>query len=94
MAGIIFFEDRGNPTGNEHLINSDSGSSFEGTVYLSRGRLTINSNATSNGSSPFTAFVAYRFEINSSSGIEVNTDYEDSDVPLPKELGPGIALRL
>lgn len=94
LAGIIVFEDRSNPIDNEHLINSDTTSTFEGTVYLSRGKLTINSNATSNGTSPFTAFVAYRFEINSSSGIEINSDYEDSDVPVPKELGAGLTLRM
>lgn len=94
MAGIIVYEDRGNPLENEHLINSDATSTFEGTVYLPRGRLVINSNATSNGSSPFTAFVAYRFEVNSASGIQINTNFEDSVVPLPKNLSGGRSLRL
>ena len=94
MVGIVFFEDRSNSTGNEHLFNSNTTSFFEGTVYLPRGRIKINSLATSNSASPYSAFVAYRFELNENSGIEIDTDFGSSDVPLPKELGPGIALRL
>lgn len=94
MAGILIFEDRSNSIGNAHTLNSSSTSAFEGTVYLPRGTLMLNNSSDPNGSSPYTAFIAYRFDINSSSILEINTDFADSDVPLPSALGPGSALRL
>ncbi len=70
-----------------HLINSDSASSLEGTVYLPNGEVKINSGSTLGGPASYSIFIAKQYEINSGSSLVLNSDYEDSDVPLPAGLG-------
>ncbi|MCD2174341.1 TadE/TadG family type IV pilus assembly protein [Rhizobium sp. C4] len=41
MAGILFFEDRGAPTGRLHQIGSRIAPQLLGTIYLSRGKLVV-----------------------------------------------------
>jgi|GEM_PF-1354659 len=46
MAGIIFFEDRAAPLGQQHYISSRAADKIEGTVYLSRNSLVIGEKPT------------------------------------------------
>ena len=58
MAGILFYQDRDVEDGTVHLINSDSASSLEGTVYLPNGKVMINSGSTLGGSVSYSIFIA------------------------------------
>ncbi len=69
-----------------HLINSDSASYLEGTVYLPNGKVMINSNSTFGGDADYSIFIAKEYEINSDSTLVMNSDFGSSGVPLPSGL--------
>ena len=77
-VGILFFQDREVPDGTVHVLNSNSGSVIEGTVYLPNGNVLINSNATLGETSPYSSLIARTFKINSNSDLVLNSDYEAS----------------
>jgi hypothetical protein len=85
-AGIIIFQSRNPITkqSNPFIVNSESGSKLEGTVYMLNGKYRVNSQATSNSAS-YTAFVVGKMEINSLSNLLINSDY-GGVVPLPDGL--------
>jgi hypothetical protein len=85
-AGLIIFQSRNSITLQTppFIINSNSGSKIEGTVYMLNGTVRVNSRSTSNSAS-YTAFVVRKMEINSLSNLLVNTDYKGL-VPLPEGL--------
>ncbi len=43
----------------------------------------INSGSTFGGNAAYSIFIAKEYEINSDSTLVMNTDFGDSDVPLP-----------
>ena len=86
MAGIVVYQDRTVADGTVHLINSDSTSYLEGTVYLPNGKVMINSGSTLGGDADYSIFIAKEFEINSDSTLVMNSDFGSSGVPLPSGL--------
>ncbi len=86
MAGIVIYQDRNVADGTVHLINSDSASYLEGTVYLPNGKVMINSGGTLGGDAAYSIFIAKEFEINSDSTLVMNSDFGGSGVPLPSGL--------
>lgn len=85
-AGVLVYEDRTVETGREHLVNSDSTSVYEGTLYLPRGRLVVNSNSSISGASPLTAIIARQIYLNSFGKLELNVNTGSTSVPLPAGL--------
>ncbi len=85
-AGIVVYQDRTVADGTVHLINSDSTSYLEGTVYLPNGKVMINSGATLGGDADYSIFIAKEYEINSDSTLVMNSDFGSSGVPLPSGL--------
>lgn len=85
-AGIVIFQSRDPITkeSNPFIVNSESGSKLEGTVYMLHGKFTVNSQSTSSSAS-YTAFVVGRMEINSNSNLLINSDY-GGIVPVPAGL--------
>jgi hypothetical protein len=81
MAGIIFFEDRSAPTGRVHYFDSNNISRLEGTIYLSRGTFSSDSNTQISASSAFTNVVARKVWLNSNARLTLNSDYGSSSVP-------------
>ncbi len=86
MAGIVVYQDRNVADGTVHLINSDSASYFEGTVYLPNGKVLINSSSTLGGNAAYSIFIAKEYEINSDSTLVMNSNFGSSGVPLPSGL--------
>ncbi len=85
-AGIVVYQDRTVADGTVHLINSDSTSYLEGTVYLPNGKVMINSGATLGGDADYSIFIAKEYEINSDSTLVMNSNFGSSGVPLPSGL--------
>ncbi len=83
LAGIVTYQDRTVADGTVHLINSDSASYLEGTVYLPNGKVMINSDSVFGGDADYSIFIAKEYEINSDSTLVMNSDFGGSDVPLP-----------
>jgi hypothetical protein len=85
-AGIIFFQSR-TAVADFSILNSDSSSKLEGTIYLPKSGLHLNSVGSISDATPWTAIVVDTLEINSHSILHVNTDYSGSSVPVPAGLG-------
>lgn len=88
MSGILFFEDRANPVNNKHLIASDYARVLLGTIYLSRGQLAIEAEKAVADKSAYTIVVANRFTLAAGPTMVLNTDYFNTDVPVPDGVGP------
>jgi Flp pilus assembly protein TadG len=84
-AGVVFSQERAAQS-DIHILNSGSQSYIEGTVYFPGGALMINSGSETGDRAAFTAYVVDRLELNSSSALRLNADYDLTDVPLPDGL--------
>lgn len=88
MAGILFFEDRTVSTNQKHRIAADYARVLLGTIYLSRGQLAIESEKSVADKSAYTIVVANRFTLAAGPTMVLNTDYYNTDVPVPDGVGP------
>lgn len=88
LAGILFFEDRSAPIGRKHSIRSEGAANLLGTVYLSRGILQIDTNASVANESAYTAIVAHQVLLRQEPNLFLNADYDATDVPVPAGVGP------
>ena len=88
LAGILFFEDRNNALDKKFEINSDFTRKLLGTIYLSRGRLSIDGSQPVADLSAYTAIVARRMELTSAPNLVINSSYDATDVPVPNGIGP------
>lgn len=86
MAGLLIFEDRAAPLGQEHTISCANASVLTGTIYLPRGKLSVNPNASVAAESAYTAIIAYQIELNEGPDLVLNADYNATDVPVPAGL--------
>jgi Flp pilus assembly protein TadG len=83
MAGLLFFEDRTVPLNRRHRINSTNARVLTGTIYLSRGNLQVDPNASVAQDSAYTAIVSNRVELDQGPELIMNSDYDATDVPVP-----------
>ncbi len=83
MAGILFFEDRSAPANRTHEISSNKASILLGTFYLSRGILSVSSNAPVAEGSAWTAIIANRIALSAKPNLVLNTGYGQTDIPVP-----------
>ena len=81
LAGIVFFEDRSVPLLRKHQLDSNTVGRLEGAVYLSRGRLALDSNSKIAAGSHYTDVIVRQLDLNSNADLVLNTNYADSDVP-------------
>jgi len=86
MAGILFWEDREGPLGQEHVISSDDARTLLGTIYLPRGQLLIDSAGTVADESAYTAIIVRALQLKHGPTLQLNSDYEDTNVPVPDTL--------
>lgn len=84
MAGLLFFEDRSQPIGNAHIIYSNDARNLLGTIYIPRGILLVDANSPVADQSAYTAIVADTIKLKGGPHLILNTDYDKTDVPVPK----------
>ena len=89
MAGLLFFEDRNGGGKPKHVILSNFARVLLGTVYLPRGVLTIDADQPIADQSAYTAIIAYGIELKSGPHLVLNTNYNETDVPVPDGIGNG-----
>lgn len=95
MAGLLFHESRTQASIAEHVIRSDNARKLLGTIYLPRGDLRIDANKPVADQSAYTAIVANTLRLFSGPNLVLNTNYEQSTVPVPegiRGLGQPVAL--
>lgn len=84
MAGILFFGQRTSDLTKIHIIRSSLVSKLEGTIYLPTGSLLVNPNAPVAANSAYTAIIVYQLWLADSPTLVINSDYDQSDVPVPE----------
>jgi|LNFM01.1.fsa_nt_gb hypothetical protein len=84
MAGMLVFEGRSQPTTGVHEIRSDNAGNLLGTIYLSRGRLHVDANSPIADKSAYTAIVARMLTLYGGPHLVLNSNYEQTDVPVPE----------
>ncbi|MBH0239582.1 TadE/TadG family type IV pilus assembly protein [Methylobrevis albus] len=88
MSGLLFFEDRSVSLGREHKITSNYVSNLTGTMYLSRGQLTVDATNEVAQQSAFTVIVVRRLYLSANPKLMVQSDYDSTEIPVPAGLGP------
>ena len=89
MAGFAIFLDPNGPSGAPAASSQLSGQSelyFEGVVYLPRQLVTITGTAEAFAPSPWTSFVADKFQITGNGSIVIHNDTSLTPVPIPAGL--------
>lgn len=84
MAGILVYEDRGQSIGNPHIIYSNDARVLLGTIYIPRGMLMVDASSPVADQSAYTAIIADQMRLKGGPHLILNTDYDDTDVPVPK----------
>ena len=89
MAGLLFYEDRNAPKYRNHEILSNYARNMVGTVYLPRGNFVVDADNPIADKSEYTAIVARRVILKSGPNLVLNTDYANTNVPVPDGIAGG-----
>ncbi|OYX48340.1 MAG: hypothetical protein B7Y90_10380 [Alphaproteobacteria bacterium 32-64-14] len=87
MAGMMFFEDRDVLFKFPHIIASNNARKLVGTIYLPGNTLEINSQNPIADQSDYTVIIARKFDMKDGPELVLNTDYENSPIPVPEGVG-------
>jgi hypothetical protein len=88
MAGMLIFEDRASPAGQNHQILSNNARMLLGTIYLPQGMLSVAANAPVADQSAYTIVVVRQFSLSAGPTMVLNTNYSATDIPVPDGVGP------
>ena len=88
MAGLLIYEDPTAPIGREHKISSANARQLLGTIYIPKGKLTVDAQGTVADLSSYTVIVARQLNVSNSAALTMNAMYSQSDVPVPSGVGP------
>lgn len=83
LAGLLFFASR-SQSGLVHQISSDNARELLGTIYLPTGEISIDANQPIADKSAYTAIVALKVTGNAGPTVTLNTNYDQTDVPVPE----------
>lgn len=87
MAGMLFFEDRSVLFKFPHIVASNDARNLVGTIYLPGNTLEINSQNPIADQSDYTVIIARKFDMKDGPELVLNTDYENSPIPVPDGVG-------
>lgn len=88
MAGLLVFQDRANSTSDVFKIRATNARNLLGTIYIPRGSLLVDASGQIADQSAYTAIVARTMKLMNGPNLTLNTDYSDTDVPVPDGVGP------
>jgi Flp pilus assembly protein TadG len=87
MAGLVAYQNRSCPE-IDFVITSNKARKLIGTIYLPNGNLIIDANEKVADGSAYTAIVAKRLRLSKGPNLVLNTDYDQTLVPVPDGIGP------
>lgn len=96
LAGLLFFGSRQQSKLLTHLITSKNAQELVGTIYLPRNSFVVDGDAAVGATSAYTAIVARRLVLLNGPHLVLNSNYEQTDVPVPdgiKGAGQPVALK-
>lgn len=95
MAGLLFFSDRAQSGDVSNEIYSNFVNNMVGTVYLPEAELHVKASRPVANELAYTAIVVKRLELTVRPHLVLNTDYDETDVPVPDGIrGAGQPIRL
>jgi len=94
LSGLLFYEDPASIDNRVFTIRSKDAEKFEGTVYLPKGTLFIDKESKVGQLSKWTAIVAKRINVGKGPDLQINSDYANSDVPVPEGIASKTSVRL
>ncbi|CAN1519670.1 Putative Flp pilus-assembly TadG-like, N-terminal [Rhabdaerophilaceae bacterium] len=94
MSGILMFEDRSAPPLREHRITSNFATNLTGTMYFPKGRLVVDASSEVAKASAYTVIIANQLLLTASPHLILNTNYNQTDVPVPQGIIGAGAVRL
>lgn len=86
LAGILFFDHHEATPGRKHVIKSGDAQNLLGTFYLPNSTLLVDAGGYVAKKSAFTVVIAWTVEVLGKSKLELNSNYSDTDVPVPDGL--------
>lgn len=87
LAGLVAFQDRASPE-TDFIITSNKARKLLGTIYLANGNLIVDANNKVADASAYTAIVVRRLRLSKGPNLVLNTDYNQTPVPVPDGVGP------
>ena len=95
MSGLLFHASHTDAKAMLHWIMSENAQNLVGTIYLPTGELRIDGSAEIGAQAAYTAIVAETVRLFGGPHIILNSNYEETDVPVPagiKQTGHPIEL--
>ena len=93
LAGLLIFSDPSVDARN--TIYSENAQVMVGTIYVPKGELRVDGAADVGSASAYTAIVAEKLRLYGGPHIRLNTNYDQTDVPVPNGIkGAGQPVRL
>lgn len=80
--------DRSNGRSRSYRIVSNNARMLLGTIYLPRGRLIVDADQPVGDMSAYTVIVAHRLELFEGPHLVLNSNYDATDIPVPRGVGP------
>lgn len=87
LAGLLFFEDRNQSKSRKFSILSDNARVLVGTIYVPNAYLYIDADKPIADKSAYTAIVAGTMSLYAGPHLVLNSDYDQTDVPVPVNIG-------
>lgn len=94
MAGILFYGDPNGTTEREFKITSNYANTLVGTIYLPKDRFVVDSSQPVADQSAWTAIVVKRMTLLAQPHLVLNTNYSQTDVPVPQGFSGSSDVRL
>jgi hypothetical protein len=87
LAGLLFFESRSQDPTGVHRILTKKANKLVGTIYLPRTEFKVDVDGSVSSQSPYTAIIARRVHLFNNSNVVLNTNYNQTNVPVPSGIG-------
>jgi Flp pilus assembly protein TadG len=88
MAGILFYGDPNAETTRRYTITSNYANNLVGTIYIPQGDFVVDASNPVADQSAWTAVVVRRLQLFAQPNLVLNSNYDQTDVPVPQGLAP------
>ena len=84
LAGLLLFQDAATAgAGTQFRIGSNDARVLLGTIYLPKAELHVDADQPVADQSAYTVIIAEKFRLYAGPNLVLNTDYADTEVPVP-----------